>query len=163
MLLERNLFPPPPPPPPLFFLFFSLFIISFYCKVFGRSFYNYPTLILFSYRHLLMWYMTIASMAYLCFAMYFWRCVDVWLNGAASKRCPVGESDCDDVTAQNVIISLFVSLALSCSVPLSLSCAPISLSFSSPPPLPCTCVTTTVYCVHSLCICLSVCLSPFLS
>ncbi|KAK7104049.1 TNF receptor-associated factor 3-like [Littorina saxatilis] len=30
------------------------------------------------------------------------RCVDVWLDGALAKRCPVGEADCDDVTKTNV-------------------------------------------------------------
>ena len=106
---------------------------------------------------------------FICFAMlFFLRCVDIWLNGAASKRCPVEESDCNDVTAQNVIISLFISLslALSCSVPLSLSCAPISLSFSSlppPPPPPPTHTHLCYYCVHSLCICLSVSLSLLFS
>nr|QNL15300.1 TNF receptor-associated factor 3-like protein [Littorina littorea] len=30
------------------------------------------------------------------------RCVEVWLNGKATRRCPAGESDCDDVTPSNV-------------------------------------------------------------
>ncbi|XP_076464365.1 TNF receptor-associated factor 3-like [Babylonia areolata] len=29
-------------------------------------------------------------------------CVSVWLDGAASKRCPVGESDCEDISETNV-------------------------------------------------------------
>lgn len=38
--------------------------------------------------------------------LFLFSCVEEYLKGSESRRCPVGESDCEAITLQNVSIHM---------------------------------------------------------